>query len=144
MIFVLDTAQRPLAPCHPARARRVLTAGKAAVWRRYPFTIMLKREAPEAQSAPLRVKIDPGSRSTGLVLLNDATGQVVWAGEVAHRGQRIRDALLTRQAIRRGRRHRHTRYRPQRSNNRCRHAGWLPPSLESRVSNVLTWVERLR
>jgi 5-methylcytosine-specific restriction endonuclease McrA len=94
--------------------------------------------------APLRLKLDPGSQTTGLALVNDTTGQVVWAGEIAHRGQRVRDALLARQAIRRGRRHRHTRYRPQRFANRRRPDGWLPPSLESRLSNVLTWVARLR
>jgi hypothetical protein len=33
-VFVVDTERRPLAPCHPARARRLLTEGKAAVWRR--------------------------------------------------------------------------------------------------------------
>ncbi|HEX9414828.1 MAG TPA: RNA-guided endonuclease IscB, partial [Ktedonobacterales bacterium] len=49
-----------------------------------------------------------------------------------------------RRACRRGRRQRHTRYRPQRFENRCRPEGWVPPSLESRVSNVLTWVTRLR
>jgi 5-methylcytosine-specific restriction endonuclease McrA len=144
MIFVLDTEHRPLTPCHPARARRLLTQGKAAVWRRYPFTIILKHAVPVAQPEPLRVKIDPGSRTTGIALLSDATGHVAWAGEIAHRGQRIRDALLARQAIRRGRRQRHTCYRPQRSDNRRRREGWLPLSLESRISNVLTWIERLR
>jgi 5-methylcytosine-specific restriction endonuclease McrA len=113
------------------------------VWRRYPFTIILKRAIPDAQPEPLRVKIDPGSRTTGLALLNDARGQVAWAAELVHRGQRIRDALLARKTIRRGRRERQTRYRPARFANRRRPEGWLPPSLESRVSNVLTWVARL-
>jgi 5-methylcytosine-specific restriction endonuclease McrA len=77
-------------------------------------------------------------------MVNDATGQVVWAGELMHRGQRIHDGLLSCQTIRRGRRQRKTRYRPSRFLNRRRHAVWLPPSLESRLSNVLTWVARLR
>jgi 5-methylcytosine-specific restriction endonuclease McrA len=144
LVFVVDTEQRPLSPCHPARARRLLTAGKAAVWRRYPFTIILKRAVPEAQPEPLRLKLDPGSRTTGLALVHDRTGQVVWAAELAHRGQRIHAALLARKALRRGRRQRHTRYRPMRFDNRRRPNGWLPPSLHSRVSNVLTWVARLR
>jgi hypothetical protein len=76
--------------------------------------------------------------------VNDRTGQVAWAGEIQHRGQRIRDALLARRAIRRGRRQRHTRYRPACFDNRRRPDGWLPPSLESRVSNVLTWIAGLR
>jgi 5-methylcytosine-specific restriction endonuclease McrA len=143
MVFVVDTDKRPLAPCHPARARRLLTERKAAVWRPYPFTIILKRAVPDANPEPLRGKIDPGSKVTGLALVNDRTGQVAWAAELTHRGQRIRDALLARRAIRRGRRQRKTRYRAARFGNRRRPDGWLPPSLESRVSNVLTWVARL-
>jgi 5-methylcytosine-specific restriction endonuclease McrA len=144
MVFVVDTEHRPLSPCHPARARRLLTDGKAAVWRRYPFTIILKRIVPDAQPAPLRLKIDPGSRTTGLALVNDRTGHVTWVAELTHRGQQIRDALLARRALRHGRRQRKTRYRPLRFANRRRREGWLPPSLESRLSHVLTWVARLR
>jgi 5-methylcytosine-specific restriction endonuclease McrA len=143
-VFVVDTERRPLAPCHPARARRLLTAGKAAVWRRYPFTIILKRAVPEAQPAPLRVKLDPGSKVTGLALVDDATGRVVWAAELAHRGQQVKAHLDQRRACRRSRRQRYTRYRPARFANRRRPKGWLPPSLESRLSNVLTWIGRLR
>jgi 5-methylcytosine-specific restriction endonuclease McrA len=144
LVLVVDTEQRPLSPCHPARARRLLTEGKAAVWRHEPFTIILKRAVPEAQPAPLRLKLDPGSRTTGLALVDEASGQVVWAAELAHRGQRIHDALLARTALRRSRRQRQTRYRPARCDNRRRPDGWLPPSLHSRVRNVLTWVARLR
>jgi 5-methylcytosine-specific restriction endonuclease McrA len=92
----------------------------------------------------LRLKIDPGAKTTGLAVVNDATGQVVWAGELAHRGEAVKARLDQRRACRRSRRQRHTRYRPARCANRRRHAGWLPPSLESRLANVLTWVDRLR
>src|SRR5215469_14646645 len=109
MVFVVDTEKRPLLPCHPARARRLLTVGKAAVWRRYPFTIMLKRAIPDAQPAPLRVKIDPGSKNTGLAVVNDTTGPVVWAGELIHRGQQVHEAIQARCVHRRSRRQRHTR-----------------------------------
>jgi 5-methylcytosine-specific restriction endonuclease McrA len=149
LVFVVDTEKRPLSPCHPARARRLLTNGKAAVWRRYPFVSSRKRAIPDVHPTPLRLKIDPGSKTTGLALLSDhmgpcpGMGQVAWAGEVRHRGQRIRDALLARRAIRRGRRQRQTRYRPQRADNRRRPDGWLPPSPESRVRNVETWVAPL-
>jgi 5-methylcytosine-specific restriction endonuclease McrA len=142
-VFVLDTEHRPLAPVHPGNARWLLTQGRAAVWRRYPFTIILKRGVPEAQPKALRVKIDPGSKTTGLAVVSDGTGQVMWAAELTHRGQQIRDALLARRAMRRSRRQRHTRYRSMRIANRRRRPGWLPPSLESRLSNVLTWVARL-
>ena len=38
---------------------------------------------------------------------------------------------------------RKTRYRKPRFDNSTRREGWLPPSLESRLANVLTWVARL-
>ena len=41
-VFVLDKNKNPLMPCHSARGRQLLTRGKAAVFRQYPFTIILK------------------------------------------------------------------------------------------------------
>jgi 5-methylcytosine-specific restriction endonuclease McrA len=142
-VFVLDTYQRPLNPVHPGRARILLSEGKAAVYKRFPFTIILKREIKEPIIEPLRIKLDPGSRTTGIAIVNDATGEVVFAAELTHRGQKIKAALDDRRAIRRSRRARKTRYRKVRWSNRKRKAGWLPPSLESRIANVLTWVHRL-
>ncbi|GHO74054.1 hypothetical protein KSD_18250 [Ktedonobacter sp. SOSP1-85] len=142
-VFVIDSDYKPLNPVHPARARFLLTQGKAAVFRRYPFTIVLKRvvERPEVQ--PLRLKIDPGSKTTGLALVNDANGKVIFAAELGHRGHAIKASLDSRRAIRRSRRQRKTRYRKPRFQNRKRKEGWLPPSLESRLANILTWVARL-
>src|SRR5689334_11135794 len=141
-VFVLDTEKQPLEPVHPGRARLLLKAGKAAVYRRFPFTIMLKRAVEEPAPAPLQLKIDPGAKTTGLALVNDANGEVVWAGELSHRGAKIKKALDTRRAVRQGRRSRTTRYRAPRWANRKRKTGWLPPSLVSRVHNILTWVQR--
>jgi 5-methylcytosine-specific restriction endonuclease McrA len=90
------------------------------------------------------VKLDPGSKTTGIAVINDTTGQVVWAAELTHRGQQIRDRLLARRAIRRNRRQRKTRYRQPRFLDRRRPSGWLPPSLQHRVLTTLTWVARLR
>lgn len=144
-VFVLSSDGHPLDPCHPARARQLLSAGKAAVWRRYPFTIRLKdRAARKSVTHPHRLKLDPGSRTTGIALVTEETGRVVWAGELTHRGQQIREALRNRGAVRKKRRQRKTRYRAQRSLNRRRAAGWLAPSLQHRIETTLTWVARLR
>lgn len=143
-VFVVDSQKRPLDPVHAGYARWLLTHQKAAVFRRYPFTIILKEAKPEALVQTLRLKIDPGSKTTGLALVNDARGEVVWAAELSHRGQQVRQRLAERRAIRRHRRQRKTRYRKARFDNRRRKPGWLPPSLESRLANVMTWVARLR
>jgi len=142
-VFVIDQDKRPLDPIHPARARQLLTNGNAAVFRRFPFTIILKEARPETSVTPLRIKIDPGAKTTGFALVNETTGEVVWAAELQHRGFQIRDALTSRRQLRRSRRNRKTRYRQPRFLNRTRPSGWLPPSLTSRVENILTWVQRL-
>ncbi len=143
-VLVVDQDKQPRDPIHPGYARWLLSQQKAAVFRHAPFTLILKRAAPSPTPAALRLKMDPGSKTTGLAVVNDATGQVVWAAEVTHRGQAIMTKLADRRAIRHNRRQRKTRYRPPRFNNRRRRDGKLPPSLESRVANVLTWVSRLR
>src|SRR5207248_704643 len=84
-------------------------------FRHYPFTIILKEEVSQLEIQPLRLKIDPGSKTTGLAIVNDATGEVVWAAELTHRGTAIKARLDARRALRRNRRARKTRHRAPRS-----------------------------
>jgi 5-methylcytosine-specific restriction endonuclease McrA len=142
-VFVVDPERRPLSMCHPARARALLTEGRAAVLRRAPFTIVLKEAQPAAVAKTLVVKIDPGSKETGLALV-DADGRVLFAAELTHRGQAIKASLESRRSLRRSRRSRNTRYREARFLNRTRPEGWLPPSLQHRVDTTSTWVQRFR
>lgn len=143
-VFVFDTKKQPLNPIHPGRARMLLSQGKAAVFRRYPFTLVLKQEVKNPSVQPLCLKVDPGAKTTGIALVNDTTGEVVWVAQLEHRGFQIRDALTSRRQLQRSRRNRKTRYRQPRFLNRTKPEGWLPPSLTSRVANILTWVKRLR
>ena len=144
MVFVLDPQRQPLDPCHEARARKLLKKGRAAIYRTYPFTIILKdRTAAQSVTHDHRLKIDPGSKTSGIAIVQQQTERVVFAAELGHRGQAIRDALLSRRAIRRSRRSRHTRYRKPRFLNRRRADGWLAPSLDHRVQTTLTWMRRL-
>ena len=143
-VFVLDTNKQQLNQVHPGRARILLTARKAAVFKRYPFTIILKNAVEQPQVESLRIKIDPGSKTTGMAIVNNASGEVVFAAELAHRGEAIKKSLERRRGVRRGRRQRHTRYRKPRFDNRGNKGkGWIAPSLESRVCNIVTWVKRL-
>jgi 5-methylcytosine-specific restriction endonuclease McrA len=143
-VLVVDQNRKPLNPCHPARARKFLKSGRAVVLRRYPFTIMLKdvEKKPNSVCQEYRLKLDPGSRTTGISILKD--DKIIWAAELNHRGYSIKQSLESRRALRRGRRNRHTRYRQPRFNNRKRPDGWLAPSLQHRVLTTLTWVNRLR
>jgi hypothetical protein len=142
-VFVLDKNRLPLDPTHPARARRLLKSGRASMFRRYPLTIIVHDREGEDSIATneYRLKIDPGAKITGFAIVQNE--RVIWGSELTHRGLAIRDNLTTRRQIRRSRRNRKTRYRAARFDNRARSKGWLAPSLNSRVQNVLTWVKRL-
>ncbi|MFB2982793.1 RRXRR domain-containing protein [Microseira sp. BLCC-F43] len=63
-VFVLDTNKQPCNPVTPGLARRLLTRGVAAVYRRYPFTIILKYACDQPLTKPHEIKIDPGSKTT--------------------------------------------------------------------------------
>jgi 5-methylcytosine-specific restriction endonuclease McrA len=140
-VLVLDSRKIPLTPCKPSTARRLLELGKAAVFRQFPFTIILKKEV-DATPEPIELKLDPGSKITGIVLKQGE--QVILGAELTHRGQAIKSSLESRRSLRRGRRNRHTRYRKARFLNRTRPNGWLAPSLQHRVETTLTWVNRCR
>ena len=55
-VFVLDTEKRPLDPIHSAQARQLLRNKKAAVYRRFPFTIILKESHSDVPVQPLQIK----------------------------------------------------------------------------------------
>jgi 5-methylcytosine-specific restriction endonuclease McrA len=141
-VFVIDQNKQPLNPITPKRARELLTKQKATVFRMYPFCIILKYPVENPTPKPLTIKLDPGSKFTGLAILDD--NKVIWAAELEHRGWQIKDSLQSRRSLRASRRSRKTRYRPARFDNRKRPKGWLAPSLMHRVLTVETWVKRLR
>lgn len=146
-VFVLDKRKKPLTPCRPSRARYLLSSGRAVVHKRFPFTIRLKdRTAEESVVKPVRVKVDPGARFTGIaVVREDEPGKprLIAGIELEHRGNAIRDNMAKRANYRRRRRSANTRYRAPRFDNRRRPEGWLPPSLQHRVDTTVSWMRRL-
>ncbi|NET40766.1 MAG: hypothetical protein F6K15_01910 [Okeania sp. SIO2B3] len=106
-VFVLNNNKVPCDPIHPAKARKLLSEGKAAVFRNYPFTIILKSESKPTKN--YRIKVDPGAKFTGLALLSNSN--IIWCAELEHRGFQISESLIKRRQVRRFRRNRKTRYR---------------------------------
>lgn len=80
-IFVLDTSKKPLTPCKPSMARKLLTAGKAVVFKRFPFTIILKKVVT-ATIESISLKLDPGSKATGIALVQGE--KVIFGAELTH------------------------------------------------------------
>ncbi len=120
-VFVLDHKGEPLMPCHPSRARMLLKKGQAAVFRKYPFTIILKNRIGGIKQ-PLEAKLDPGSKTSGLALVAEGKNgrKALFAAHLHHRGEQVKSNLEKRRLFRRCRRGRKTRYRQARFNNRKR------------------------
>jgi len=142
MIFVLDQNKRPLEPYHPAAGRKLLKEGKAVVHKMYPFTIRLKEKISDPLVKEYHLKIDPGSKQTGLGI-TDSKGNVVFIATLSHRADMITKNITQRSQLRRSRRGRKTRYRQSRFLNRTRAKGWLPPSIQSTVNNIQNWTVKL-
>ncbi|MBT9147765.1 MAG: CRISPR-associated endonuclease Cas9 [Syntrophomonadaceae bacterium] len=114
-----------------------------------PFTIRLKdRTVEQSQLQPLRLKLDPGSKTTGLAILREDDSEsstAILLAELRHKPG-IKEKLDDRSTQRRNRRNRKTRYREKRFDNRAKPSGWLPPSLQARVnqaSNVAAKLQKL-
>src|SRR5713226_26547 len=136
MVLVLDKQKKPLMPCTPKRARLLLARGRAVVHRVKPFVIRLRdRRVEESALQAGRLKLDPGSKMTGLALVRveqTPEGEVhhaVWLAEVQHRGEQVHQNKVTQRQARRRRRSANLRHRAPRFDNRSRPCGWLPPSL---------------
>lgn len=146
MVFVLDKHKKPLMPCSEKRARLLLERGRAVIHKKEPFTIRLKdRTVEESQLQLLRLKLDPGSKATGVAILEEDNGdaKVTLLGEIHHKTS-IKKQLESRRSLRRSRRNRKTRYRKARFLNRKKQKGWLPPSLQARVNQTINCVTKMR
>ena len=156
-VFVLDCAGRPVMPCTEKRARLLLARGRARVHRIVPMVIRLtERTQKDCVLQPLRLKLDPGSKTTGIALVREAqavdpsTGElrreavILNLMELVHRGRQICEALTARRQMRRRRRG-NLRYRAGRFLNRANQkSGWLAPSLQHRIDTTMAWVKRLQ
>ena len=141
MVFVLDRSKKPLNMISHAKARILLKNKQAVVHKRFPFTIRLKNDNAVLKDRSYTVKIDPGSKHTGVAITDDEDS-VVMLAEIEHRGHVIKRNLDKRRTLRRSRRQRKIRYRAARFLNRTKPKGWLPPSVKSRADNVINFIKK--
>ena len=127
-------------PCTPAKARKLLRAGKAKVITYRPFTIQLTWQC-EGQVQPVTCGIDKGSSTTGLACVGN--DQVLLAAEIHHRRD-VKNKMDDRRDRRKSRRARQW-YRPKRFLNRAtnRRSERLPPSIKTNVEEVIRVVRQI-
>jgi 5-methylcytosine-specific restriction endonuclease McrA len=149
MVPVLDKHKKPLMPCTEKRARLLLQRGRAVVHRRVPFVIRLRdRTQEQSTSQPVALKLDLSLRVTGMAVVREeeteegSVHHALHLAELEHRGQVAHQRMLRRAQARRRRRSARVRHRKPRFDHRTRPAGWVPPSLRSRLDNTLLWARR--
>lgn len=143
MVLVVDKHKKPCDTISEAYARRLLFKKQAVIHKRFPFTIRLKNDKAVLKDKTYTVKLDPGSKHTGIAIVDDRNS-VVMLAEIEHRGHVIKRNMDSRRAVRSSRRQRKTRYRPARFLNRTKPKGWLAPSVKSRADNVINFIKKYK
>ena len=143
MVLVVDKRKRPCNTINNAYARILLFKKQAVIHKRFPFTIRLKNDNAVLKDRSYTVKVDPGSKHTGIAIV-DNKDSVVMLAELEHRGHIIKRTLDKRRSLRSFRRQRKTRHRPARFLNRTRPKGWLAPSIKSRADNVVNFIKKYK
>jgi hypothetical protein len=140
LVYVINQNGRPLMPCKPSKARKLLRDGRAKVAWRSPFTIQLRWDCEEHVQEVI-AGIDKGSHVTGLSCVGK--GEILLSGEIHHRKD-VKEKMDGRRAHRRSRRNRKW-YRAPRFNNRSssKRSGRLPVSIKTNVEEVIRVVKRL-
>ncbi|OON99066.1 MAG: HNH endonuclease [Epulopiscium sp. Nele67-Bin004] len=138
LVYVLNKDGKPLMPCKPRKARKLLEEKKAKVVKREPFTIQLLYGS-SGYKQEITLGVDAGSKNIGLSATTEKSE--LYSSEIQLRTD-IVDLLSTRRQNRRTRRNR-LRYRKPRFLNRVRskNKGWLAPSIEHKIATHLRCIE---
>jgi hypothetical protein len=141
---VLDRNKKPLMPCSPKRARKLMERGEAKpYWSRGVFCIILQKEPSGRAKQKIVVGVDSGSKMEGYTVkskkdtfLNIQSEAVTW----------VKRKVKTRREARRTRRTRNNPYRANKSNRACLRKNRIPPATKARWGlklRVLNWLSKL-
>ena len=140
LVYVKNKDGSPLMPCKPAKAKHLLKAGKAKVFKLKPFTIQLLWDC-ETNVQDVTCGIDKGAKQTGIACL--CNGKVLFTANIKHRSN-VKEKMTQRRECRKQRRAR-LWYRQKRFLNRAssRRKDRLPPTIETNINEVIRIVKRI-
>jgi len=142
LVYVLNKHGKPLMPCKPSKARKLLKEEKAKVVKKEPFTIQLLYGS-SGYKQPITLGVDAGSKTVGLSATTE--NKELFAAEVELRDD-IPKLISQKRQYRRDRRFRKTRYREPRFLNRVhsKNKGWLAPSVEHKIKSHIKLIDLVR
>ncbi|MBR5914688.1 MAG: HNH endonuclease [Selenomonadaceae bacterium] len=141
LAYVINKHGKPLMPCKPQKAKKLLKQGRVKVIRREPFTIQFLYGASGYQQL-VTLGVDAGAKYIGLSASTEK--KELYSAEVVLRTD-ITELISTRRELRRARRNHKTRYRKSRFLNRvkAKKKGWLAPSILNRINAHLKVVDNV-
>ena len=139
LVYVLNKNKKPLMPCKPSKARKLLKNKKAKVVNRKPFTIQLLYWST-GYKQDISLGVDAGSKFVGLSATT--TQKELYASTVELRDD-VSKNISTRRQYRRNRRSRKIRHRKPRFNNRKKPEGWVAPSIRHKIDSHITVIENV-
>ncbi len=141
-IPVISKSGKPLMPCKPTKARKLIESGKAIKkWSKIGiFYIQLTFNPTSGLNTnqTVVIGIDPGSKFDGYAVTTD----IVNLTGMSELPLGITEKLETRRIMRRTRRYRNTRQRPKRFDNRNKD-GFIAPSQRAKVDFRLKIIKEL-
>ncbi|MCP5461163.1 MAG: HNH endonuclease [Thermotogae bacterium] len=137
LVYVISKHGKPLMPCNPQKARRLLKEQKAKVVKRTPFTIQLLYGS-SGYKQDVILGVDAKSKTIGVSASTE--NKELFSAEVELRTD-IVDLLSTRRTLRRSRRNRKTRYGQSRFLNRRKPEGWVAPSVQNKIDTHIKVVK---
>jgi len=139
LVYVLNKDKKPLMPCKPSKARKLLKNKKAKVVNRKPFTIQLLYWST-GYKQDISLGVDAGSKFVGLSATT--TQKELYASTVELRDD-VSKNISTKRQYRRSRRSRKIRHRKPRFNNRKKPEGWIAPSIRHKIDSHITVIENV-
>lgn len=141
---VVSKSGKPLMPCRPSKARKLLKQGLAEkAWSKlgvFYIRLLFDPQSEHNKNQQVCLGLDVGSKFEGVAIVSKKhallTGMIELPKGIFRR-------LKQRRRQRRFRRYRKTRRRPCRFNNRKRKDGWIAPSQKAKVDFRLRVIDSL-
>jgi len=106
--YILNCQDKPLMPCSPSKARKLLSSGKAIVKSRSPFVLKLKYPCADRTQVAI-AGMDTGAKTIGTAVISN--GKSLYQSEIKLRSEEIKRKIEQRAIYRRTRRGRKNGYR---------------------------------
>jgi len=138
-VYVLNVDGKPLMPCTPCKAKKLIKTKRAAVVKKFPFVIRLNFECENCVQ-DVTLGVDSGYNNIGFSAVSKTKELISGTLNLDWRTSK----RLTKRKMYRNNRRSRLWHRKPRFLNRTKPKGWLPPSIQRRYDTHLNLINRIK